>query len=237
MRNLLVTTLTIIALLLASVAVKAETIVNSDVETLISNHIVNHYKDLYKGEIEVKCGRIPSMPLELPDGDVEIKLNTSLRDAFVQRTIVRVMFYVDGQYKRAVGVPVTLALYENVWVATEPISRDDAITAGNVYVARRDISKFAGTAARSSNDLIDTRVKKTFSTGDILDHRFIEKTPIVVRNSLVEIVFKSNTVAISISGEAMENGQMGDIIRVKSPQFKKEYRGQIIDRGTILVNI
>jgi flagella basal body P-ring formation protein FlgA len=237
LRTFLIITASILSLIFASLTLEAKEIQSNQIEPLIKKEIISHYKNLYDGEINVSCGRMPGIPFDVPEGKLEIKVKTSLRDDFVQRTIARISIYVDGKFQRALGVPVTLALYEDVWIASQPISRDDALSNINIEKARRDISRLAGTAARVNNDLVNTRVKKTFRTGDILDHRFIEKDPVVVRNSLVEIIFQSNSVAISIPGEAMENGQMGDIIRVKSNEFDKEYMGKIIDRGTILVNI
>lgn len=237
MRNFLIIFTVLLSLFITFLPAKATEITASRIELLIKNYVIKHYKDLYKGQVEVTCGRMPGVPFDVPDGKLEIKVNGSLGDAYVQRTIVRIAVYVDGKFQKIVGIPVTLALYENVWIASQPIQRDDAIGAVNVEAARRDISKMAGTAARVTNNLMNTRAKKSFTTGDILDHRFIEKNPVVLRNSLVEIVFRSSTVAITIPGEAMENGQMGDLIRVKSREFKKEYMGKVIAQGTILVNI
>ena len=238
MRNLVITISFIFAFFLASLSVEAREIGLKDIEPLVKNFLVKHYTLLYKGDIQVQCGRIPSVPIKVPEGNVEIKVTSLLRDAFVQRTVVRVRIFVDGKPKRSMGVPVQLALYDDVWVATQPIHRDDAISTINVECMRRDISKLAVTAARVNvSDLTNTRVKKSFRTGDILDHRFIEKEPVVIRNSLVAIIFKSKTISVSIPGEAMENGQIGDCIRVRSPEFRKQYRAKIIDRGTVLVNI
>lgn len=217
--------------------VEAKEVKISDVEPLIKSFIVNHYKDLYKGKISTTCGRMSGLPFEAPEGKLDIQVKSTLRDNFVQRSVIRVSIYVDGKFQKALGVPVSLALNDKVWVVTEPIQRDDAITGANVQLAERDISKLAATAARSTSNLINTRVKKTFRAGDVLDHRFIQKDPIVIRNSLVAIVFQSSTVSVSITGEAMEDGSMGDIVRVRNKKFNKEYAGKIIDRGVVLVNI
>lgn len=237
LRHLILITSIFIAFFFSGLAVQARELTASDIEPKIKRFIVNHYKTDYKGQIEVNCGRIPGLPLKVDEGKLEITLKSSLRDDFIPRTVVRVAIYVDGKYQRAFGVPVTLALYDDVWVATQPILRGDAISAANVELKRKDISKLAGTAAKPTSNLQGTRVRKTFTAGEILDHRFIEKDPIVVRNALVEIIFQSSTVSIAIPGHALENGNMGDIVRVKSKEFNKEYIGTVIDRGIILVNI
>jgi flagella basal body P-ring formation protein FlgA len=217
--------------------VEAREITLNDIESKVKSFLINHYKPLYKGELQVTCGRIVAVPFDVDDGDVEIKINSVLRDAFRQRTVVRVSVYSNGKFQRAFGVPVTLALYDNVWVATQPILRNDAFSGANIQAEKRDISKLANTAAKASTDLTATRAKKTFRAGDIIDHRFVEKDPIVIRNSLVEVVFQSNTVSIAIPAEAMENGNMGDLVRVKSKKFNKEYVGKVINRGVVLVHI
>lgn len=238
MKRLLITTSLLITTLFSSMSlVEAKEVKISDVEPLVKNFVVNHYKNLYKGKISTTCGRMVGLPFNVPEGKLEMKISTNLTDTFVQRSVIRVSIYVDGKFQKALGVPVSLSLNDKVWVVTQPIQRDDAISGANVQIADRDISKYASTAARSTSELMNTRVKKTFGTGDILDLRFVQKDPIVIRNSLVAIVFQSSTVTVSITGEAMEDGSMGDIVRVRNKKFNKEYSGKIIDQGVVLVNI
>lgn len=237
MRNFLVIATTLILLNLSTLVAEAKEITRNDIEPRVKSFLVNHYKHLYSGDIHVECDRISGIPLEIPDGNMEIKITSNLRERFVQRTVVRVCIYVDGKFQKAFGVPVKLSLFEKVWVATQHIQRGDALGAVNVRAQLRDVSKLAGTESKVANDLLNTRATKTFRTGDILDHRFIEKEPIVIRNGLVEVIFKSDTVSVAIPCYALENGHKGDIIRVKSKEFNKEYIGKVIDNGTILVNI
>lgn len=237
MRNFLVITTTLILLTLTTLVVEAKEISLDDIEPRVKNFLVDHYKNLYTGEIEIELDRVSGLPFEVEDGELEVKITSNLRDRFVQRTIVRVSVYVDGKFQKAFGVPAKLSLYDRVWVATQHIQRGDALTGVNVRAKRRDISKLAGTASKVSNDLLNTRARKTFRTNDILDHRFIEKDPIIIRNALVEVIFKSQTVSVAIPAYAMENGHKGDMVRVKSKKFNKEYIGKVIDKGIILVNI
>ena len=237
MKNILVILVTIIAVLSNALSVTAKEITAKDIVPLVNNYLTKHYKTIYKGQIVPTCGRIVGLPFDIKSNKVEIKIESGLRDNFVQNTIVKVSFYVDNKFKKAVCVPVKLALYDNVWIATQPINRDDSISPANIEQARRDISNLAATASRVTDDLSFTRVKRSFRTAEILDHRFIEKDPIVLRNSLVSIVFRSPEVNITISGEAMENGHIGDMVRVRSKDFKKEYTGKVIDRGAVMVSI
>lgn len=237
MRNFLIILVAITAILSTSLSSTAKEITDKNIIPLVNKYMINHYKDLYKGQIVPTCGRIVGLPIDFGAVNPEIRLESAVRDQFVENTIVRVSFYVNNQFKRTVCVPVKLALYDNVWVTSQPINRDESISPSNVEQARRDISHLAATAARVNNDLSYTRVRRSFRTGEILDHRFIEKDPVVIRNSLVAIVFRSPEVNITISGEAMQNGHMGDMVKVRSKDFKKEYIGKVVDRGTVMVSI
>lgn len=238
MKNFLFTLfLTLSVFLISLHPVIAREIGINDISPKIKKYVIDHYKGLYKGKIEVSIDRMPSVPFKIPDGKLEIQLNSNLGDVFVQRTIVRSNFYVNGKFVKSVGIPVSLALYENVFVASEPIHKGDAITPAKVYSENRDVSRIALTAAKTVTDLTNTLVLKDFKAGEILDHRFIKRSPIVMRNSLVSLVIKTSDVAVTIPGEAMENGSMGDMIRVKSKDYKKLYVGKVVEKNTILVNI
>lgn len=237
MKNFLIILISIISVLTTSLAVTAKEVTHQNVVPLVNKYMINHYKNLYKGQIVPSCGKIVGLPFNIDSNNFEVKIESGLRDQFVKNTIVRVSFYVNNKFQKTVCVPVKLALYDNVWITSQPINRDDAISPANVEQAKRDISHIAPTAARIGNDLSFTRVKKSFRTGEILDHRYIEKDPIVLRNSLVAIVFKSPEVNITISGEAMQNGRIGDMVKVRSKDFKKEYMGKVVDKGTVMVSI
>lgn len=226
-----------IGILISCLPAQARVVTANDITPKVKKYILNHYKTLYDGDIQVTLGRMPAIPCDVQDGQLEIDVTSNLRDHFVKRTLVRVILKVDGKNVRAIGVPVELALYDNVYVATEPIQRDTAITGSNVKIERRDISDLGLTAALSSKDVYNKISNKTFRTEEVLDMRFIEKSPDIQRNSLVNIIFRSDVVAVSIPGEAMEEGCIGDSIRVKSSDYRKNYVGTVIGKNVVLINI
>ena len=84
----------------------------------------------------------------------------------------------------------------------------------------------------------DITAKKAFQKGEIIDKRFVKMKPDVARNSDVRIFFVSNgSVMISIDGNALADGMIGDYINVENKNYKRVYNGKVIGENRVLVNI
>lgn len=188
------------------------------------------------GKVDVEVGEIPYKTIELPNGKLKVKSTVNLK-FFMQRTVARVVVNVNDEDVRTFGVPVRLNVYNNVWVAKDMILRGEALSGANVALERKNVSDMAQNVLTSKIEPIGNLVRKTFNPGDVIDARFVESAPIVSKSSQVSVTFKSSLITITIPCMALDNGKVGDLVRVRSKQYKKDYTGRVTDSGMILVSI
>ena len=80
--------------------------------------------------------------------------------------------------------------------------------------------------------------KKIFRTGEVIDKRFINVKPDVVRNTEVRVFFASNdNLMVTIDAVALEDGLIGEWVSVENKNYKKVYKGKIIGENRVLVTI
>ncbi len=71
--------------------------------------------------------------------------------------------------------------------------------------------------------------------GELVKRSYLKREHLVKRGDEVEIVVRSGTIEIAIRGEALDNGFMGDTIRVKRIGGGKVLRGRVISEGKVVV--
>lgn len=209
---------------------------NKYISDCIKKDVTSQVNSVVDGKVDVEVGEIPYKSIEVPNGNIKVKSTVNLK-FFMQRTLARIVVSVNDKDIRTFGVPVKLNVYNDVWVAKDFIRRGEAISIGNVSLERKNITDMAQNALSSKVEPMGSLVRKTFTPGDIIDARFVESAPIVSKSSHVSVMFKSSLITITIPCEALDNGKIGDLVRVRSKQYKKDYTGRVTDSGMVLVNI
>lgn len=237
MKNLFKTAFILLTLLIISIkGADAAVLSTQYLQDAIKKDLIKDFNSKYTGKVNIEITGMPYKTLTIPDGKVKIDASVNT-DQFNRNNIVRVKVSVDNNEVKSFGVPVRLTLYDNVWVAKEYIAKGESLSGEKVIQEKREIGLIANNALRGNVYPQGITVRKSFGAGEIIDTRFIKSIPAVAKNSPVSIVFQSPYVTVTISGEALDSGKVGDFIRVRNNKYKKDYKGKIIGSNTILVNI
>lgn len=98
------------------------------------------------------------------------------------------------------------------------------------------INSFSNDAVFSDKAFIlGRKVKVNLNAGQAILARHLEQDWKVIAGAPVVIEFATGTFEILSSGEAMENGQLGDLIAVRSGTGQRTIRGIVKDENKIVV--
>lgn len=234
MKKLLTTALIMIVSVLS---VNAQTVSSAEVKSQISKQLVESYKKITTGDIEVKITATPFAEMQLPDGKITYKIVQG-GEKITPRDIKRIDVYVNDSFVRTLNLPAQTAVYKDVLVASDFINREQAITKETTEVKRIDVSYKMDYILTDAVLNKEMSAKKAFQKGELIDKRFVKMRPDVARNGDVRIFFVSNgAVMISIDGKAMADGMSGDYVNVENKNYKKVYTGKVIGENRVLVNI
>ena len=202
----------------------------------VKKSVVEQVSENTKGKIVAEINGIPYKEIEVPDGKVEIISSLNAKH-FNPQTLAKVDIVVDGKKVKTFGVPVKLYAYDQVWITTDTINRGESFSNSNLSLENKELGLITENAARQNNQVIGCLSKKGYKPGEIIDSRFIESVPAVIKNSPISLIFKSSEITITLAAQSLDSGKMGDYIRVRSKQYKKDYIGKVIGINTVLVNI
>ena len=119
--------------------------------------------------------------------------------------------------------PLAMAEEETVevYVPARALSTGEIITEGDlqtITVPERDLSSNAVVDLKS---LVGMEVKRTLREGSIIRKNAIAAPLLVRKKELITLTVETNQMRLTAQGQAMDDGAMGDVIRVMNLTSKK----------------
>jgi flagella basal body P-ring formation protein FlgA len=236
-KNIFKTVLITLLFLILSIRTGNAAVLNSQfISEKIQKDVAKQINSFVSGKIEVEVKNIPYSTISVPKGDLQVLTRTNF-NYFSPLTVIKVDVVVNGQEIITFGVPVKITVWDNVWVAKDVINRGESLNSSNLSLEMKDVTFIAENAVRQNVSFNNNLVKKRFVPGEIIDKRFVEVAPLVTKNSFVSIIFKMDDITVTADGQALDNGKIGDYIKVSNKKYRKEYTGKVIGANTIQVNL
>ena len=189
-------------------------------------------------DLELRLTRpLPSSVSERVGENAELRplLPPLVRTGTVQ---LKVGIYQDNQLVQTIGVSVDVRIWRRVFVTNRRVAAGEALTDEVVRIDRRALS---GRAAVDFADTISGQsTRRTLRAGTVvLRSDVAEPKPaqreIVIRNrdAVVLTARKGNLAVTLLGAEALQQGRIGDTIRVKNPQSGKIISARVVGASTV----
>lgn len=121
-----------------------------------------------------------------------------------------------------------------VVVFRHSIRRDEVITADKLEIVTLERAPGPGTFSEIA-PLIGRRMAQTLGAGVPLRERHLQRDWPVREGDPVVIETDTGAMVISMAGVALENGQIGDFIKVRNSRSQKTVQGRVQDGKKIIV--
>ncbi len=194
----------------------------------------SYLSDIYGDDLVAWTPTSTRNVLEVP-ADVECEVvDTGLPRG---NTILTVNMNRRGRiWKR---VPVSCRVLAFAWVPTAgtDLDRHTTLTSDNIRWERREITTIRGRWFDSPSEMNHTvwRTNRKVRRGDILTLDYLEEKPQVVRGQFIDLVASVAGVQVETEGLALEDGSIGDKVRVKNTQSGTQLYGLVQGEGKVEV--
>ncbi len=208
---------------------------NDYLKAKITEDLNNKYQSVNPdGAVVVKS--LPLVDVDLKGTKLTIDCSCNF-GTFGKNKMAKVIFLEDNRILKTIVVPVEIKAYDNVLVATKDILRGETLNSTNTKYEKRSVEYNSANVIAENFDFSDMTSKRTIKAGDIIDKRFLGKQTAIFRSSPVVAVFQSGAIRLSLEVTAMENGGIGDYIKVRSKEYNKIYQGKVISSNQVLIQI
>ena len=183
--------------------------------------------------------RIPPLPhFELPglaaaDADVELRLDG--KREFAGSVPITAVVRRDGQVLRRGVVTVQVETRAPMWVTRRPLRRGEHIRAEDLEQVEGDQRSLRGARVLEPAEAVGRRTRRAIGPGKPLRAHWVEEVPLVHRGKRVRLLFRSGSLRIEAAGEAKEDGGVGDHVRVRNLESRRELVGEVGADGAVHV--
>lgn len=117
-----------------------------------------------------------------------------------------------------------------VAAATVPSGRP--LAASELMLDRRDVSAVADPLS-DIDEAVGQAAMRPLRPGQVLQKRLLSSPVLVKRGDVVQIEARSGPVQVTASGEALEPGRRGDLVRVRNVNTGKVIRARVVEAGMV----
>jgi flagella basal body P-ring formation protein FlgA len=173
---------------------------------------------------------IPSVIL--PEGTLRIDVK-QLSSTNSKVLVVKVSFYVDDKYIKAVNLSFKTDIKKVVYAVKVYVPKGTVIT--EEMIAEKTVDSIVPSAIEKKEDIIGKVATRILYPGQIITSNAVVEPPLVNKNEEVEAIRRIGNLTISTKLIALQDGYFGQTIRLRNPSSFKEVLGTVIGRGKVEV--
>ena len=192
-------------------------------------------------EVSIEATRPAKGTVQVSGGREDIRFEASLNAPKIALGSVRVDVAILSKGIKQTEVPIVLDVHlkKTIAVAARRVDRGQTLTGEDVVYERRTVDNVAGYLAES-DPLVGQRVKRTIQplqpiTKSDLDSAEPDAAVVIRQRDAVKLVARAGNLVVTVSGEALQDGRTGQMIRVRNVDSKAVVTGRVVNRNEVQV--
>lgn len=187
----------------------------------------------WDGAERIECEVLrPPAPVKVSEGEVEIIPAPGLRPrAGVVPVTVDIL--VDGKRERQTSVTVRVKVFSPVVTLVRAVARGQVLEAADLTVEERDLAGSSSSVVTDVNAAVGQRTMRPLPAGAVLRQSDLQVVPLVHRSSTVTILASRGRVTVRSSGQALEDGVFGQVIKVRPEHSREPVSARVSGEGRV----
>lgn len=170
-----------------------------------------------------------------PVGNIVLNSSVPYGVKYNTPTTVRMAVNVNGQSFSAINLRFDVKVYRQVAVAASQISQGEALTSEKLRYEKVSIGRLPSTYFTDMNKIIGLETRRPLTPGTVITDIMLNKPIVIKRGSVVNIIARIGSMEVTTVGKAMQDGYVGQLIRVQNMNSNKFISGKVLDETTVQV--
>ncbi len=141
----------------------------------------------------------------------------------------------NGANPWSLFVPVSVKVMAEVVVSKRSMPRGSVIGPGDITMEKRDISRLHRGYLEETSAAVGKKLRQRVRRHQVLTPHQLDKPLTVKRNTRVIIQASKESIQVRMMGKALQNGSLGQIIRVRNESSNREIDARVIAPGIVEV--
>ena len=193
-----------------------------------------HVQD--KGDLELRFTR-SWQPVTVSDEPITLKIlqlpNAGVSPNFIVRFELSTPTRSIGTYQ----MPVTAQVWREIWVARSPLKRGEILANCDRVKERRDVLALRDAPLGDAVDADRWQLAGNILAGAPLYESSVKLRTVVHRGQVAVAFLRDDAMTVSLKVEVLEDGALGQDVRVRNIQSERVLHGKVQDERTIIVNL
>lgn len=170
----------------------------------------------------------------VPDGNVELVPEVIGKIRYGSPVSVRVSINVNGLQQMSVISVWRVRKFAEVLVSTRDLMVHTPLTENDVIFARREVVNL-DQVIFDVDKVLGLELKRSIAYGTIISPSMLIKPVLIRSGDNITVISVVGSVVVQISGQALQSGALGDIIRVRNVTSGKSFLARIENASTVVV--
>ena len=191
-------------------------------------------RSINSGEISIASfGRVQDMVI--PRGDIVLTSTLPNGIHYNIPTTIMIAVSVNGQVISKINLRLDVKLYQKVAVATNQIIAGEILTVDKLRYERMDTGHLGLGYFTDINKVQGLMARHSLSPGMVVTESMLNKPILIKRGNIVNIVARIGSMEVTTAGQALQDGNQGQLIRVQNTNSKKIISAKVLDESTVQV--
>lgn len=190
--------------------------------------------DESRGEVELRLARAWT-PLVVPDEPLSVRLLDLPRGGLRANLLLRFDLLAGEERIGGWQLSVQASLWMDLPVARSALQRGQRLIEADVAVERMDALSLRDPLPLDALANEHLELAQYVRPGQPLLARAVRLRPLIRRGGMVEGLIVDGLMVISLKVEALEDAVPGQMLRVRNPRTRREFRARVQDEQTVLL--
>lgn len=134
-----------------------------------------------------------------------------------------------------IRVPVHVQLFRQVLVSSQGLARGDVLNTGDVHLQEMDVTRLGYGYLADPDDAYGRQLRRPVNADTVLTPGMLAPREVVKRGQQVRLVVDAGSIQVRAEGVALQAGDRGDLVRVKSLSCQCVVQGKVDAPGVVAV--
>ena len=227
-------------LCLSTPALASVTITPDQLDNWVQRYTYETLQSYQFSSLEVCPLRFPQVTITFPEAktvhDITVEPNSPLSKRYSNRSVVRLTLTGPSGLVRRIGIPVRLKGVKPVWVARQSIRPGEVLSPRNIQLKEQVITQALERILDAETKPYGNEARLFISKGCILDSNKVQsKLAVHMGQTVTAVLRDSHGMSLSVKAKALQDGSVGQSIRIEQLGFNKKVYQATIQRPGLVV--
>ena len=202
------------------------------IQDIFTEYMLNNTQ-WFDGKSKLELTNIPR-DMALPEGELSWKIQGRDGISSTGKRSATIEFFVDNKFIRKVFVSGRVKNNRGYIKATRRIKKGELLFGEDLVLSEETNRPFKD-AFTETDQIIGKRAVRNIRPGQVITLQMVEHPPLVKKGTSVLIQAENKTIRITTLGKVLEDGRIGDHIKVVNLSSGKEIYATVKEQGLVEV--